>query len=254
MPAPLGWVVRACDRDEEEVMALQVLPVLDLRRGLVVHARAGERERYAPLSGSVLCASARPQDVVAGFLALYPFRDIYLADLDAISGEPAQIALIKALEAQFPDVTFWLDAGFATEAAVYSHLAAMRGRCVLGSESQRDLSLVARFCAHERIVLSLDHRGEERLGPPALFTDPSLWPQRVIVMTLGRVGTGAGPDSERLNAVRALAPDRLVYAAGGIGGEEDLDALKQLGCAGALVATALHSGRISAHALKRLAL
>jgi phosphoribosylformimino-5-aminoimidazole carboxamide ribotide isomerase len=240
--------------DEEEVMAFQVLPVVDLRRGLVVHARAGARERYAPLSGSVLCASARPQDVINGFLALYPFRDIYLADLDAIAGEPAQTALIKALEAQFPDVTFWLDAGFATEEGVRSHLAEMRGRCVLGSESQRDRSLVARFRTHERIVLSLDHRGDERLGPPELFTEPSLWPQRVIVMTLGRVGTGAGPDSERLSAVRAAAPDRLVYAAGGIRGEADLDALKRSGYAGALVATALHSARIGAHALQRLAL
>jgi phosphoribosylformimino-5-aminoimidazole carboxamide ribotide isomerase len=233
-------------------MAFDVLPVLDLRRGLVVHARAGERATYAPLSGSVLCDGAGPREVVAGFLGLYPFREMYLADLDAIGGEPPQSALLRELEDAFPQVTFWLDAGFSTADAVAAHLAHTRSRCVLGSESQSDVALVARLRGHERVVLSLDHRGDERLGPPELFTDPGLWPERVIVMTLARVGTGTGPDAERLRAVRELAPDARVYAAGGIRDIGDLEAVRELGCAGALVATALHLGRIGAAELRRL--
>lgn len=229
-----------------------VLPVLDLRRGLVVHARAGQRESYAPVSGSVLCTGARPQEVVEGFLTLHPFREMYIADLDAIGGGPAQTALVAELEDAFPDVTFWLDAGFSTAEAVEAHLAHTRGRCVLGSESQPDASLVARFRGHERVVLSLDHRGDERLGPPELFTDPGLWPERVIVMTLARVGTGTGPDTERLRAVRQMAPEARVYAAGGIRDARDLEAVRELGCAGALVATALHTSRIGAAELQRL--
>ena len=43
-------------------------------------------------------------------------------------------------------------------------------------------------------VLSLDFRGETFLGPQGLLDDAALWPHRVIVMTLARVGGGEGPD------------------------------------------------------------
>ena len=53
-----------------------------------------------------------------------------------------------------------------------------------------------------RIVLSLDFRGDAFQGPQEILAEPALWPQRVIVMTLARVGSGAGPDLERLAAIR----------------------------------------------------
>ena len=48
-------------------------------------------------------------------------------------------------------------------------------------------------------------------------------------MTLTRVGSGAGPDLERVNAIRAAAPTRRVYAAGGVRDVADLFALKASG-------------------------
>ena len=73
---------------------------------------------------------------------------------------------------------------------------------MLGSESQRDPALVA---ARRDALLSLDFRGDAFQGPPELLARPELWPERVIVMTLGRVGSGAGPDFDRLAAIRARA-------------------------------------------------
>jgi phosphoribosylformimino-5-aminoimidazole carboxamide ribotide isomerase len=91
----------------------------------------------------------------------------------------------------------------------------------------------------------LDFRGDVFQGPPELLARPDLWPPRIIVMTLARVGGGAGPDLERLAAIRRAAGPRDVLAAGGVRDRADLDALQAAGAAGALVASALHDGRIT---------
>lgn len=229
-----------------------IVPVLDLMDGLVVQARAGARDSYRPLQGSVLAAGPEPAAVIEGFLALHPFRQLYLADLDAILGRGDHKALIRALRVRFPGLEFWVDAGFAGECSCRRFLAADLGHLVLGSESQRDLRLVELLADEPRWLLSLDYQGERPLGPPTLFATPALWPARVIVMTLARVGLGEGPDLARLHAIRALAPEKAVYAAGGVRGLDDLEALRRLGCAGALVASALHDGRLGRAELARL--
>lgn len=231
----------------------RILPVVDLMGGLVVRARAGERERYAPLSHSRLCRSPDPLEVVAAFQALHPFSDIYVADLDAIRGGAPQSAVVAALERAFPQLRFWIDAGFADDRRIDAFLASCRGLCVLGSESQTHATLVARWRHEPRIVLSLDWRGDQPLGPAELFQCPALWPSRIIVMTLARVGTGRGPDFGALQAVREAAGDAEVYAAGGVRDAADLRALARLGCAGVLVASALHDGRIGSRELAEFA-
>ena len=118
---------------------------------------------------------------------------------------------------------------------------------VLGSESLASLEDYerARKCARPAAPLSLDFRGNTFLGPPALLEDAALWPNRIIVMTLARVGSGEGPDLARLAAVIARAEGRKVFAAGGVRNGDDLKALRDIGAAGALVATALHTGAIT---------
>jgi uncharacterized protein related to proFAR isomerase len=93
-------------------------------------------------------------------------------------------------------------------------------------------------------VLSLDFRGDAFQGPEEILAEPGLWPQRVIVMTLARVGSGVGPDLERFAAIRSIAGGREIYAAGGVRDAADLSALKAAGASGALIATALHERRI----------
>src|SRR5262249_59090623 len=91
-----------------------------------------------------------------------------------------------------------------------------------------------------RVILSCYCRVSAVQGPPQILDDPSAWPARVIAMTLARVGSGAGPDLDRLAAVRRIAAGRRIYAAGGVRDAADLAALACAGLAGALVATALH--------------
>jgi phosphoribosylformimino-5-aminoimidazole carboxamide ribotide isomerase len=218
---------------------MQVIPVLDLIAGQVVRAKMGDRDAYRPIE-TPLSATPDPVDVAAGLLRLAPFSTFYIADLDAILGRGDNFAALGRLKAAFPALELWIDNGAADAAAVAATRAF--GAAVLGSESQRDLSLLAR---ERDALLSLDFRGEAFQGPPELLQRPELWPERVIVMTLGRVGSGAGPDLDRLAAIRAIAGDRRLYAAGGVRGDADLAALEAAGAAGVLVASALHDGRIS---------
>ncbi|MFG1479251.1 HisA/HisF-related TIM barrel protein [Xanthobacter sp. V4C-4] len=224
---------------------MQLIPVIDLKGGIVVHARRGARDTYAPLA-SPLSASAAAADVVAGFLRLAPFRTLYIADLDAITGTGDNAAVIAGLRRAFPALELWVDAGETTVAAVRARAAAGLGVSVVGTESlpqgAEDIAATRAVLA-EDVVLSLDHDGAGPLGPRAVHQDASLWPARVIVMTLARVGADAGPDLATLAAVAARRRAGL-FAAGGVRGPRDLDALAAAGASGVLVASALHSGRI----------
>ena len=236
-------------------MALfDIVPVLDLKAGQVVHARAGERDRYLPIR-STLAAGSEPQAILDGLLAVAPFRCVYIADLDAIEGRGDHRGLIAGLPARYRGIDFWVDAGFGS-ADPAAEIAGLGATPVLGSESWRDRDRLAAAIARlgrQRCVLSLDYRGDGFVGPPGLDAQAAVWPDRVIAMTLGRVGTGAGPDLTRLDAVSRIAPTRRVFAAGGVRGDQDIRALAERRLAGVLVATALHDGRLSREALAEFA-
>jgi phosphoribosylformimino-5-aminoimidazole carboxamide ribotide isomerase len=229
---------------------LQAIPVIDLMGGQVVRARMGDRASYRPLR-SPLSPTSDVVDVVRGLLSVYPFRTLYVADLDAIQGAGDNLPALSRIRAEFPHLRMWVDNGAADAAALEALTGADLGIPVIGSESQRDSALIARAISSE-IVFSLDFRGDAFQGPAELLAEPALWPRRVIVMTLARVGSGAGPDLERLAAILAIAGKREIYAAGGVRDAADLSALKAAGLAGALIASALHERRIVAADLEAL--
>jgi HisA/HisF family protein len=221
----------------------EIIPVIDLMGGVVVHAKAGERDSYRPLA-SRLAASSEPLDVVRGLLALHPFRSLYIADLDAIRKQGAHVATVRQVRDEVPNLSLWIDAGFAADCTCRKFLKGGLGRLVLGSESQSDAELLKTLADDSRLVLSLDFKGATALGPTAIFERTELWPECIIVMTLAAVGGSGGPDLGRLRQVLALAGSRRVYAAGGVRNRDDLLAVRELGCAGVLVASALHDGRL----------
>jgi phosphoribosylformimino-5-aminoimidazole carboxamide ribotide isomerase len=222
---------------------MNIIPVLDLRSGVVVRARMGERHRYEPIV-SPLSPTSDAADVIRGLLSVHPFTTFYLADLDAIEGTGDNNYVLHRMRGEFPALTLWVDNGVADVALAARWLDACAGHLVVGSESQTDMALVRHLAGHDRVVLSLDFRGDAFQGPPGLLDDVGAWPQRLIVMTLARVGSGAGPDLDRLRAILDRARNREIYAAGGVRDGADLAALRRAGIAGALVATSLHDGRL----------
>ncbi|MBV9629215.1 MAG: nickel transporter [Xanthobacteraceae bacterium] len=230
---------------------MQIIPVLDLKDGAVVRAQMGERDRYRPIK-TPLAPSSDPVDVARGLLSVHPFQTLYIADLDAIEGRGGNEAAMRRLRHALPQVSLWVDNGIADPDSASAWLARANHHLVLGSESQRDAKLVGALSGHDRVVLSLDFRAAQFAGPTELLDDTRAWPRRLIVMTLARVGSGAGPDTARIAQIRARAGGRSIYAAGGVRDAADLAALQHLGVAGALVATSLHDGRLTGADLARL--
>jgi uncharacterized protein related to proFAR isomerase len=219
--------------------------------GRVVRARMGDRASYRSLE-SPLSPTSDAVDVVRGLLTVYPFPTLYVADLDAIQSNGDNFPALRRIREEFPDLQMWIDNGAADDAALDAVVGANLGAPVFGSESQRDANLIVRRQGSTRIVLSLDFRGDVFQGPPEILAESALWPQRVIVMTLARVGSGAGPDLGRLASIQSIAGGREIYAAGGVRNAADLRALKEAGVSGALIATALHERRIVAADLQAM--
>lgn len=234
---------------------MDIIPVIDLKAGQVVHARRGDRANYRPIE-TPLSPSAEPLAVTRGLLSLHGFRRLYIADLDAIAGSGDNRDSVAAIHVAFPTLELWVDRGVATAAAARDWIADGLGPVIVGSESASELdTLLATLAAGgPDAVLSLDHRGDDFQGPRAILDRPQAWPRRIVAMTLARVGSGAGPDLEKLDAIKSMAgPGRALYAAGGVRDADDLEALRDHGVAGALVATSLHDGRLDKAALLRFA-
>jgi HisA/HisF family protein len=231
---------------------MDVIPVIDIKNGQVVHAQGGRRDSYRPIQ-TPLSPTSAPADVAAGLLRLAPFGKLYIADLDAIEGRPPNDDAIEMIVRSAPGVELWVDNGIADAAAARAWLQRGPHALVIGSESQSGMQTIQSLRDDPRVLLSLDFRGETFQGPAALLDDPASWPARVIVMTLARVGGAAGPDTKRVADIVAQSQGRQVFGAGGVRHNADIEALATAGSAGVLVATALHTGALTSAELGKFA-
>ncbi len=221
---------------------MQVIPVIDLKNNVVVHAKLGDRQNYQAIN-TPLCASAEAFAVIEAFLRLHPFTGFYIADLDAITGQGNHDALIDDILTAFPDKVFWVDKGYQACPAI---LKPKNYWPVLGSECYTDALLGNLKNFNDKFILSLDFAISGALGAAELFTYSQLWPEQIIVMNLSRVGSNQGPDFGKLQQFIECYPQKRFIASGGIRHLADLQQLSQLGIQQVLIASALHSGAITA--------
>ncbi|MGY6274791.1 HisA/HisF-related TIM barrel protein [Methylomonas sp. MgM2] len=225
---------------------MQIIPVIDLKDGLVVHAVRGDRANYQAVHHhSILTDSSDINAVLAGFLALHPFKRFYIADLNAINGLGNHYPLIQSLARAHPSIEFWLDNGNQLSCIDKDRT---NMTWVIGTESQQ-----APPCASNRdFILSLDFKNEQPAGLADWFNHTQFWPKDIIVMTLSRVGGNDGPDFGKLNELQQSHPHKRFIAAGGIRDHDDLLKLKRININAALSATALHTGAISEQEIQNL--
>ena len=240
---------------------MRVIPVIDLKSGVAVHAVRGDRERYRSLRSEVV-AGSDPVQVTRAVRDAFGLDELYVADLDAIAGRPPHREVVAALAGQ---ARVMVDAGIAEAGAVAGLLALGAARVVVGTETLAGEAVLERLRAalpDAPLVLSLDLRAGRVLSP-----DPELARQspaealerlarfgvgEAIVLDLARVGSGEGPDVALVRALHARCPRLELLAGGGVRDTADLRALAGAGAAGALVATALHRGAIEPDELRRL--
>jgi phosphoribosylformimino-5-aminoimidazole carboxamide ribotide isomerase len=229
---------------------MRVVGVIDLKAGAAVHAVRGERERYRPV-GDPLSLARRFRDTLG-------LDELYVADLDAITGAGGNDAVIRTLARE---ARVMVDAGVSEPERARALLDLGVHRVVAGTETLAGPHALDRLVAEiPHVVLSVDLRDGRTLSPdPQLAGLPALdlvarlhraAVREVIVLDLARVGSGAGPDVGLIAQIHAAFPDVELLAGGGVRDAADLRALADAGAAGALVATALHRGVIGRRELR----
>jgi phosphoribosylformimino-5-aminoimidazole carboxamide ribotide isomerase len=272
-PVDLNSVV-----ESEVVRDVQVIPVIDLMDGLVVRGVGGRRNEYRPIQ-SLLSADARPSSVARALVAA-GFRETYVADLDAITkGDGSHFLSQSAAEKDSrplfswaiyeellgAGLELWVDAGLSTaeqarEMAQFQVDGRRIAGVVAGLESLEDPAALAEMCSlvgPDRLIFSLDLKFGVPLAGSLAWKDLSAEQiaaivvragvRRMIVLDLASVGMGAGVGTEPLcRSLRCRYPDLQIIAGGGVRGPADLLSLEKAGCDAALVASALHDGRLDA--------
>jgi phosphoribosylformimino-5-aminoimidazole carboxamide ribotide isomerase len=236
---------------------MQVIPVVDLLNGEVVHAKKGHRQAYQAIR-SPLCTSSDPLAIVAALMAIHPFQQLYIADLNAIQKLPhkasSNYASIRQISLAYPELELWLDAGIQQSADLLEWQK-LNVRIILASENFHNMQdYLALSQQQPDFILSLDFFSDGFHGPQALFKQTEDWPEQVIIMSLSDVGTNQGFNKARLVEIMQSNKGSLLYAAGGVRDEQDLLSLKALGVHGALVASALHNQQINGASLIKLSL
>jgi len=225
-----------------------ILPALDVLEGRCVRLAEGRREQITVEGGDPAKAAARFVREGAHYL--------HLVDLDgAFAGAPTQ-GLVESVVEAACDVPVQVGGGFRTREAVEAGLAAGAARIIVGTAAL-DPGCLRELAEHygPRLVVAIDARDgrvvakgwvqESQIEATELAQScAAAGVARLLVTSTRRDGSLAGPDIRLLDEVMAAA-QMPVLAAGGIGSLDDLRRLRELGCDGAVVGSALWLGKFS---------
>lgn len=241
---------------------MQIVPVIDVKDGVAVHAVGGLREFYRPVQ-SALTDSSDPVRILNVLKRRFSIERCYVADIDALEQRSANRCLLA--EMNRVGIPMMLDAGVRSIQDVADLLELDCDRIILGSETVPDVELlreIVQTYSAERIVFSIDLKGGHLMTGNPLWKD--LAPtelalliaetgiQQFVLLDLSAVGTGRGLSTlESCRELRRQLPQAHITAGGGIRNTTHLSQLQDAGASSALVATALHSGCMTAHDVRR---
>ncbi len=229
--------------------SFELLPAIDLRGGRVVRLRGGDFAQETVFSDD-------PTKVARVFVAAGA-RWIHLVDLDGARDGSYQDALLGRLIGEVGEgAACEIAGGLRDRQVVARALASGAARVVIGTAALRRPGfageLIGTFGAR-RIAVALDVRdglaiGEAwRAGAPGWPVDSVL--ERLAgegvttfeVTAIARDGGLSGPDLELLTRLVRLGRGQVI-ASGGIRSIDDLVAIRNVGCSGAIVGRALYEG------------
>jgi phosphoribosylformimino-5-aminoimidazole carboxamide ribotide isomerase len=245
---------------------MQVISVLDIAGGIAVHAQGGDRSRYVPLQSELAPGLVGdPVAVLRAFHSSLGIHECYVADLDAIQGGAVQRTLLRELAAFHTGFSgaLMVDAGTRLPEGALEVLSCGASDVVVGLETLQafsDLQAITELVGQSRVVFSLDLRLGNPILHPAMQDARGAGPDAltlaeqavhagagsILILDLGRVGTGCGVDLGLLESLRRRLADVRLLAGGGVLTRLDLERMRDTGCDGALVASAIHTGRLTA--------
>lgn len=223
-----------------------VVPAIDVLEGRAIRLSRGKRDAPTLDGGS-------PTELARRFSA-EGARRLHLVDLDgAFSGVPSP-GLVEDVAAA-GGLPLQVGGGYRTLEAIDAALRAGADRVMVGTAAltpgfvEQAVSQVG-----EALVVAVDVRdGRVAVDGWTLTSEVSpaelaarcaeLGVARLLVTSTARDGSLSGPD---LTLLRAVLPAGLpVLAAGGISSLDDLRAVRDAGCEGAIVGSALLAGRFT---------
>lgn len=224
----------------------EVIPAIDVLAGRVVRLSQGRRE-------AVTLEGGDPVELAKRYAGEGAAR-LHVVDLDgAFDGAPS-LGLLRAIAAAV-ELPVQVGGGYRTIEAIDQALSAGADRVMVGTAALDPGFLeaaAARFA--ESLVVAVDVRdgrvAVEGWTSSADVTAAELaarcassGARRLLVTSTARDGSLAGPD---LGLLAEVLPAGLsVIAAGGVASLDDLRALRELGCEGAIAGSALLAGRFT---------
>ena len=228
----------------QQEIAFEILPAVDVLDGRAVRLHEGVRDRVTIEGGDPVALARRFVGEGA--------RRLHLVDLDgAFEGRPAD-GLLERIARVAEPVPVQVGGGYRTLDSIDSALATGADRVMVGTAAlSPDFLTSAAVSFGERLVVAVDardgHVAIEGWTRSAGISAAELalrcaeaGVHRLLVTGTRRDGSLAGPDLELLAGV--LPCGLPVLAAGGIASLDDLRALRDLGCEGAVVGSALWRG------------
>ena len=240
--------------------ASRIIPVLDIIDGVVVHAVAGQRERYKPITSKIVDGSD-PVKVADAFRSQFETSEIYIADLDAIREIGTNLDVVNDI-IDSTGLNVILDYGVKSQDDAKKLIEYGIGSVVVSTESMQSLDVIeSALNLSNSIVGSLD-LSESRVlaeNPQIRKSAPldlaiqfmQMGLKRLIVLDLALVGTRKGPLHSTLTSI-CTGTSLDIIAGGGVRNIEDLILLSNLGVCAVLVATALHRGSITPEEIRRV--
>jgi phosphoribosylformimino-5-aminoimidazole carboxamide ribotide isomerase len=240
---------------------VRIIPVMDILNEKVVNAVKGKRSEYQQLR-SKLVNSSNPIIVASAFKFL-GFEELYVADLDAIVKKSENISIIEQIVVR-TGLKLLVDAGVEDSRKVGKLLESGVSNVIVGTETLSDLAFLEQILdvyGNEKIIVSLDLmnrkvlskseslKSKDALAAASEIVDMGV--KKIILLDLARVGSGQGVDLELIKEMGSTLRSKILVG-GGVRDLTDLLFLKDLGVNGALIATALHTGKISMEEIRRI--
>jgi phosphoribosylformimino-5-aminoimidazole carboxamide ribotide isomerase len=230
---------------------LQLIPAIDLMNGKIVRLTHGDPKTakvYDQFGGPIETAKKWRADGAG---------KIHIIDLDAALGSGDNLSVIAEIVENI-DLPIQVGGGIRKVEAAEKLLKLGVNQVILGALAFSDPEAVTQMQQEfgaKSVIVALDNRDGKimvkgwktatGLGvKEALEKFVALGVNTFLATSITRDGTLSGPDLDTLREACQYAGVAII-AAGGIGGLDDLVALKRVGVAGAVIGKALYEGRFT---------
>jgi phosphoribosylformimino-5-aminoimidazole carboxamide ribotide isomerase len=228
---------------------MQVIPAIDLMKGQVVRLTRGD-----PNTAKIYEHLGTPVEVALKWKAEGAQR-IHIIDLDAAFGQGNNLKVIAEI-AKAVSLPIQVGGGIRSYEAAENLFATGISHVILGALAFKDpraITKILKKFGSEHAIVALDNKdgkimvegwqtATEYHIAKAMCKFQEISVKTFLITSITVDGTLQGPDLDTLNEASRV-PGVDIIAAGGIGGINDLIALKHVGVKGVVVGKALYEGR-----------